>query len=232
MRAALAGVAVVLAAASGGAHAEPCAMMGLSSRALRPDFAVSAEGGIVVGEQPSPEDYRKPLSPDRSAWKARVKGKSAAAKEDAIAPGLVVYRPPAGAQSYDLVDGAGKRQASAKLAAKLPDLLDAPRVRAVTSGETHSMHVSTFVSVSLDAAAPKDAIALVLQKSKGPALSWGVPFEGATEVSVYSTQGGCVDKFPAGTTIAQPGELVVAFWVDATGRRSRVSPVVVVDKAP
>lgn len=212
--------------------AEPCAMMGLESRALRPDTSVSPEGGIVIGELPTMINDTKP-TPDRSSWKVRVKGKEVTAKVDPIAPGLVVYRPPAGATTYEVMNAKNKRAAQGKLAkGTAAALLDAPRVTAVVSGESHGRHPSVFVNVEIEGVPPKTAIALVLSKAKGAALSWGQVSPEASVVNVYSTGGGCVSKFSDGTVVAQPGELVVAFWVDELGRRSRVSPTVVVDKAP
>lgn len=206
-------------------------MMGLESRALQPEVSASREGGILVGELQMMQQ-EKPLSPDRSAWKLRVNGKTVAAKADALAPGLVVYRPPAGATSFELLDGSKKRAARAKVATKTPELLEAPRVHAVISGISHGIHPSRFVNVDLDAKPPKGAVVLVLSKSKGPALSWGQVSPDGLVVNVYTTAGGCVSTFSDGTVMAQPGDLVTAFWVDDLGRRSRVSPPTVVDKAP
>jgi hypothetical protein len=87
-----------------------------------------------------------------------------------------------------------------------------------------------FVFVELSAAPPKDAIALVVGPAKGPAHSWGRAFPDSPSISVYSTQGGCISTFPDGTVISQPGDRLVAFWVDTYGRRSRVSPMVIVEK--
>lgn len=206
-------------------------MFGLESKAIREDVTVSQEGGFVVGEVPAMINDKKP-SPDRSAWKVRAKGKAAAATPAVIAPGLVVYRPPQATAPYEVLDGAGKRVGKAKVMAKEADLLPAPSIKSIVSGASRSRHPSVFVNVELSAAAPKEAIALVVGPAKGPAHSWGRAFPENAVVNVYSTQGGCIDVFPDGTVISQPGNRLVAFWVDAYGRRSRVSPMVVVEKAP
>ncbi len=205
-------------------------MFGLESKVLQEDATVSKEGGVIVGEVPTMIGDKKP-SPDRSAWKLRVKGKSTAAIPAVLAPGLVVYRPPAAAASYEVLDAAQKRLGKAKVMMKEAELLPAPAVKAIISGETRGRHTSVFVSVELSSAPPKAAIALVVGPAKGSAHAWGVALPESSSISVYSTQGGCVSTFPDGTVISQPGDRLVAFWVDAYGRRSRVSPMVVVEKA-
>ncbi|MEO8704762.1 MAG: hypothetical protein ABI867_32195 [Kofleriaceae bacterium] len=216
-------------------HAEPCPPFGLRSEVILPSAEVSSDGGIVVGELPAMDangGTGKPPSPDRSGWKLRADGKAAAAKADVIAPGLVVYRPPAGAKTFELLDGSTKPAGKAKLVVTAPALLDAPRVKTVISGQTRDKHVSTFVNVVLDGKAPKGAIALVVAEAKGAPRSWGRVFEQLDTITVYSTSGGCVTLFPDGTVISQPGDRVVAFWVDATGRRSPTTPPLIVAKAP
>ncbi len=227
----LALVCVVSLGLVGSAAAEPCPMFGLESKVLAEDATVSKEGGVVVGEIPAMITDKKP-SPDRSAWKLKAKGKVSAATASVLAPGLVVYRPPATTTSFEVLDGAGKRVGKAKVMTKEAELLPAPAIKAITSGETRSVHRSVFVTVELSARPPKEAIALVVGPTKGPAHSWGRAFTDAPAITVYSTQGGCIDMFPNGTVISQPGDRLVAFWVDAYGRRSRVSPLVVVEKAP
>ena len=68
------------------------------------------------------------------------------------------------------------------------------------------------------------------RRAKGRAISWGSAFDGMTNVNVYNTQSGCSTLFSDGYEMALPGDRVVAFWVDATGRRSRVSSPVLVEK--
>jgi hypothetical protein len=227
---ALVGLALLLA--HGAAVAEPCPLMGLESEVLQTgEPQVGSEGGIVVGELPVLEPETKP-NPSRAGWKVRTKSKQTAAKESVIAPGLVVYHPLAGVAQYELLDARGKSAASATVSAKLPDLLDAPRIRAVRSGMVGPRHPSFVVDVELEGRSPKGVIALVLQKAKGRPISWGRASSGMTNVKVYDTHGGCVTVFSEGSDMAQPDERVVAFWVDETGRRSRVSPPILVEKAP
>ncbi len=207
-------------------------MFGLESKPLAGDATISREGGIVVGEVPVMLNGGKEPSPDRSAWKLKGPGKPTAATPSVLAPGLVVYRAPANAASIEVLDGGGKRLAKGSVMAKEAELLAAPAIKAITSGTSRGRHPSTFVNVALSSPAPKEAIALVVGPAKGAAHSWGRSFANATSLNVYSTDGGCVSRFPEGTVLSQPGDRLVAFWVDTYGRRSRVSPLVIVEKAP
>lgn len=225
----LGALAVLCSLAAGRpAMAEPCAVLVFQPKPLKAEVAASVEGGIVVGEIPTAQNGP---ADDRSGWKLRVKGKKLPKPSVAIAPGLFVYRPP-GAASWELVDGKNKRLAKATFLAKSkePELLDAPAATRVTSGTSQSRHPNSFVNVELSTPAPKSAVALVLSKSKGPALSWGVAFAGASSLSVFSTGSGCFSTQSEGTVQAQPGDTVTLFWVDQHGRRSRVTPPIVVEK--
>lgn len=228
----LALVAVISFGVVHGAAAEPCPMFGLESKPLPNNATISREGGIVVGEVPVMLNGNNEPSPDRTAWKLRGRGKPAAATPSVLAPGLVVYRPPATTAAIEVLDGGGKRLAKASVMAKEAELLAAPAIKAITSGTSRGRHPSTFVNVALSSPAPKEAIALVVGPAKGPAHSWGRSFADTTSINVYSTDGGCLSRFADGTVISQPGDRLVAFWVDTYGRRSRVSPLVVVEKAP
>ncbi len=214
-----------------GAAAEPCPMFGLESRPLNDNAVVSREGGIVVGEVPAMVRGTTMPTADRSAWKTKAKGKAMAATISELAPGLVVYRP-SGATAFEVVDGGGRLLAKAKVMAKEAELLAAPDVRAITTGTSRSIHPSTFVNVELGTPPPKGAVALVVGPAKGPAHSWGQVVPGASAVTVYTTGGGCILLFPYGTVVSQPEDQLLAFWVDVHGRRSRMSSVVVVQRAP
>ncbi len=214
------------------ASAEPCAVMVFQPKPLRADVVASAEGGIVVGEIPTAQDGSASTATDQSGWRLRVKGKRVDTVSTRLAPGLLVYRPPAGAAAWELVDGSSKRLAKATLApkGKEPALLDAPAATRVTSGTTQSRHPNRFVNVELQAPAPKDALALVVMKPKGAVLSWGVAFAGASSLNVFSTGSGCFATQSEGTVQAQPGDTVILYWIDQNGRRSRVTPSIVVEK--
>jgi hypothetical protein len=216
----------VLALASRPAFGERCQKWVLEPRALATEVTVTPDGGIVVGEE------RKPRSADqrdRKPWSLRYRGKpSVAAQQIQIAPGLVVLRPREGALSFELMTRDFEIEASATLADRIPAPLAAPKVRGVIASRSRVRRVSSYVTVELDEIVPKQALALVLAKADGTALSWGVAGLGAKGVSVYHDMAGCITTFPAGTKMARPGERVVAFWIDAFGRRSPVSAELVV----
>ncbi|MBS1121618.1 MAG: hypothetical protein H6Q90_3846 [Deltaproteobacteria bacterium] len=227
MRRSLAFVAVLLGASP--VAAEPCPSFGLAPKVVRASVVVTNDGGVVVAELP--QATVDGGQPDQADWKLRAHNKLVKPQIDPIAPGLVVYRPPVGAAAFTLEDTTmGSLLGKARLATKALGLLAAPRVKAVVSGTTRTKHATTFVTVELDGSAPADAIALVVRAAKGDPLSFGLVGPRATKVSVYSTQGGCVTAFPNGTVIAQPGDRVVAFWVDASGRRSATTAPLVVTK--
>ncbi|MBA2543644.1 MAG: hypothetical protein H0V17_28640 [Deltaproteobacteria bacterium] len=218
-------LAAVAVLASRDTRAEPCPMFGLALEVLRPQADVAADGGLVVAEVPRMAD--KAQAPDFSKWQVRG-AKLGAPDSLAIAPGLRIIRPPAGAASFTL-EVAGKVKGKARVAKAPPPTLPAPAISRVVSGSTTSKHVTRYVTVFPTQAAPKGAIALVLVDAKGKPISWGRTGDGADRVVVYSTEGGCVTTFSNGTEIAQPGERVTAFWIDSTGRRSPASaPITVV----
>ncbi len=217
---------LILVALGTAASAEPCPMYELMPEVLRPNAEVVADGGLVVIEISKMVDT-KSIS-DVSTWKTRA-GKLAALALTPIAPGLSIAKPPKGATAFTIEDGA-KMKGKARVLAKAPALLPAPSIGAITSGATTSKHITRFVTVDLASPAPKGAIAMVVADAKGVALSWGPTTDAAKQVVVYSTQGGCVTRFPNGTQIAQPGDKITAFWIDATGRKSPASTPATVAK--
>lgn len=206
------------------AAAEPCPMYELTPEVVRPTAEVVADGGLVVIEISRMSDGK--LEKDVSKWQTRA-GKLAALELTAVAPGLSIAKPPKGAIAFT-IESSGKVKGRAKLLAKAPALLPAPSIAAIRSGSSTGKHVTRFVTVELATPAPKGAIAMVVVDAKGTALSWGLTGDNAAQVVVYSTEGGCVTRFPNGTQIAQPGDKITAFWIDATGRRSPASAAVVV----
>jgi hypothetical protein len=221
-------IAIVVLGFATPAVAEPCAWMGLELEVMRPQATVAGDGGIVVAQVPkqsSPDATPTPLT----GWKVQG-GKVSQPNIDRAAPGLFIVKPPTGTMVYSLHDGATLK-GKGKVGAATPQPLGAPAIASVESGATTSKHVTRFVNVNLAAAAPRDALALVLIDAKGTPIAWGRAIGGTTAViSVYNTMGGCVMKFPDGTVQAQPGDKVTALWVDSAGRRSPASAAVTVKK--
>jgi hypothetical protein len=221
------GALALLCALAAPAATEPCAEFVPTPFVMGDALATSSEGGIVVGELPRQAGTTPPS--DRTTWSLRVNGKRIAPTVDVIAPGLVVYRPPATGAMWSLVDAKATSLGTFRRAQKLPDLVDAPAVARVVSGSSGGRHPNSFVNVELSSPAPKDVIALVLSKAKARAYSWGTAGPNLSAVIVFSSGSGC---FPVtnGATQATPGESVTLFWVDKYGRRSRVTPAIVVEK--
>jgi hypothetical protein len=209
--------------------AEPCQSFGLAPEVVRTNVVVTSDGGLVIAEVAHVVlDGGKP---DQADFRLRAGSRLIKPQVDPIAPGLGVIRPPAGVATFTLEDTVlGSLLGKAKLASRPVALLAAPRVKAIVSGTTRARHPTTFVNVELDGRAPAGAIALVVRAAKGEPLSFGLVAAGATIVPVYTTQGGCVTEFPNGTVIAKPGDQVVAFWVDASGRRSATTAPLIVTR--
>ncbi len=218
------------------AAAEPCPQMNLVPEVLQSlpsqqaEAQLTADGGLIVIEMPRAWDGGKKSDPDPLKWQVRAGGKLSKPELIAIAPGMWLVKPPAGATAYAIEDDKRKSKGRGRIVAKGPTPLPPPAIGMVTSGETTSKHVTRFVRVDLTSKAPKGAVAIVLVNAKGDAMSWGLTWDGAETAMVYSTQGGCVQQFPNGTQIAQPGDKVAAFWIDSAGRRSPSSQPIIVAK--
>lgn len=215
---------LVLILLSTAAAAEPCPLYELTPEVVRPNAEVVSDGGLVVMEIARMSDDK--LDKDVSKWRTRA-GKLGPLELAAVAPGLSIAKPPKGATTFT-IESSGKVKGKAKVLTKAPELLPAPSIAAIKSGSSTGKHVTRFVNVELATPAPKGAIAMVVVDAKGTALSWGLTGDDATRVTVYSTQSGCVTRFPNGTQIAQPGDKITALWIDATGRKSPASAAVVV----
>ncbi|MBX3162236.1 MAG: hypothetical protein KF773_40100 [Deltaproteobacteria bacterium] len=214
----------VVALAPAIASAEPCPVFGLRPVVETPaGAAIASDGGFVVGLRSRPGD-----DGSIAGWKLRAGGAPAAPTADEIAPGLTVLRIPPKATEAILLDDKGKQVAKAKVVPGAPTTMAAPRVIGIVSGTSRAVHPTTFVVVELDGAPPDDALALVVADPTGVARSWGPVMGKMSRVAVYDTQSGC-GTHPAGTILSRPGDKVVAFWVDARGHRSPVTPRIVVD---
>lgn len=194
-----------------------CAMQHLAAEVL-PD----APAGAIVLVDSAPYDSAK--TDDVSTWKLRVGGKDLAPVIEVIAPGLSVYRLPAGATAGELVDGT---TTLAKITAQTSKPLPAPKVKAVRHAKDER---TARTSVALVGDAPADAVAIVITDAKGKPLSWGrVNVYGAGIEPYY--HGRCA-VLPNGTIEPTIGASVRLFWVDKYGRASAKSAAIKVGKAP
>jgi hypothetical protein len=196
--------------------------------------AAPPDGGLLVA---TATDHRKPDEGEAAqpAWRLRDGTKVSKPAIVTLAPGLVVYRLPAGMVAAELHDGTIARATfssmSAADAAKLAPLAAPAATRIATTTVSGTRGSSTTTIVSLTAPAPANALALVLYdaKTKRP-LSYGLVVAGATEVNVHA-QGRC-SALPNGTSIARPKTRAFVRWVDAHGRLSAPTKAIVVAKGP
>lgn len=199
---------------------------------LRPEVvskgAVAADGGIVVATEQARYDEPEEGDATETKWQLEVGGKTSAPKIDVIAPGLAIYRLPAGARSAKLVDAKSKVRAAVTGGAKL-DTLPAPRIKSVRHEKNLGRRSSAFTRVVLDSGSPAGAVALVIADPKGKPMSFGLldaKAEPGSEVTVFShSRCGVV---PNGTIEPNLGDKVTVFWVDSAGRVSPPSKVAVV----
>ena len=107
----------------------------------------------------------------------------------------------------------------------------APQPKQVVHSKRQSRRGGEDVAVTLDAAPPATAVAIVLFDDKSVPKSWGLLGETTlTTVSAYS-QGGCI-ALPNGTRATKPGDLVRVAFVDEAGRMSPVSAPIKVGAKP
>lgn len=223
----LVGLAILVGATP--AAAEPCPVFGLEPVVQTPMGAtIASDGGFVVGARSRPgHDVGTGEIAVQPDWKLRAGGAVARPKVDVLAPGLAVYRLPAKATDATLEDGKGKVLGKATVVPGAPTTMAAPRIKTIVAGKTGGKHPTTFVTAMLDGAAPKDALALVITDGAGVARSWGAVMPGTDRVFVIDNHQGC-GTFPNGTQLSNPGDTLVAFWVDVRGHRSPTTPKLIV----
>ncbi len=213
--------------------ASPCSIQGLEPTvAHRSSPApVSANGGFVVMAVTTRDGHIEPTANDvaaKTTWQLRSGGTLVKPVIDVLAPGLAVYRLPAGATSVTLEDGKtvlDQVAVATKTDKRAP--LDPPKVTSIKREETHARHPTTSIVIELAQAAPPQAVALVVADVKLKALAWGQP--SGTSVMVYNTGGGCRIP-PAGTIASSVGDKVVMFWVDEVGHVSPATQPFIVKK--
>ncbi|CAN5752675.1 hypothetical protein BH11MYX2_BH11MYX2_19100 [soil metagenome] len=184
--------------------------------------ATTAQGGVIV----ETTNQWGSDAPGLTTLKFTVDGKKRDFEKVEVAPGLVVYRLPAGAKS-GVIDGGKAGKATVKaLDAKKPALA-AQKIKSITFVESRSGRgTNRNTTVMLDGTAPADAVALVVMDAKGRPLSWGPakPEEGAPLLVYEQSRCGAV---PDGTLVPSEGS-VKLFWVDKYGRQSEYSASVTI----
>lgn len=190
-----------------------CATTPRGPALLSPDAPVPAGGGVLVETHAGLADAA--ASPHAYAL---VVGGLAGAPE-ALAPGLVVYRVPAGATSATLTDGPGTVRTVTVSGAKAR-ALPAPKLKAITdytkiSDDPRGLDSRTRTTVLLAGVPPAGAVALIAYDSRGTARTYALVGAGAKTMVVYD-HGRC-DQHPPGMTGLRAGEKATVAWVDAAG---------------
>jgi hypothetical protein len=229
----LATLALVAAHKLADAH---CARPDLGSAVMTPaGTSVAADGGVLV--EAEVEFHRAAIGSEDAlnpTWRFTDGTKTYEPELVTLAPGLVLYRPPAGTTgTLTLVDDKTERgnvtrttDTPAPLAAPAPK-----KLRFVTSELMHGGSVQ-WIDATFTTAAPVGAVAVVVYrvtKKGNVARSW-MPIEaGATTGRVAGTAGRCSPGIP-GEIVSKVGDKVVLAWVDASGRLSKVSKPITVSR--
>jgi hypothetical protein len=208
-----------LLASSSAASAAPCEIVENHPVVLTASGAVIGDGGgIVVGTAP---DYQH-ASKLRSVAELRFADKSAPAIKH-LAPGLDLL---VVATAAATLESAGHEKLVSVGHGKVRDL-GAPDVTAVVhTAPQATKHPYVMIDAEVGDA-PAGVLALIVFDEAGAtARSWGRVTANAKTVTVFS-QGGCGIPV-AGTLESRIGDKVRLAWVDAAGRISKLSSVVVV----
>lgn len=246
MRSIVAACILALAVPASPAVAGPCAKGGIEIAPIQPSTVVSDDGGVVVRAIATPMALDIEQSLVQRGWRfvdATGKHEPTIA---ILAPGLAVYKPPAGTGPLELVDDAGKTRARIVRAPTKVRELPAPQVTKVvtkasrTGGRRPSYREVTVAT--LRSKAPPNAVALAIfevkqtlpappnksvqiDKSLEP-LSWGGIAE-SRSFTLYDSPGSCERGIP-GQAAARVGSKVAVAWIDASGRLSPMSRTVTV----
>lgn len=200
-----------------------CAMGHLAPKVMT-TAPIPAGGGIVVATLDVPYSEADEGDAVQPSWQLDVGDAKSAPKIDTLAPGLAVYRVPAGTGTIKLLDGTKVRATATFAKGDAPAALAAPKLEAVRHDRTYGRRASAFTTVTLDGAPPAGAVALVLADAKGKPRSYGLVEGTGTELRVYA-QSRC-SVLPNGTIESKMGDKVTLFWVDQSGRKSAPSKVI------
>lgn len=219
-------VVLALAIAPSASDAK-CAFYTLEPKILNSGVELASDGGLIVAAEP----HQGGTSAEgdvamQKDWRVRTATYKIAPTIDLLAPGLAVYHPPVKESRFELVDDKGTVLGKAKLATTARAKLAPPKLKAVAhEGTSVGRRPWARVTVTLDGDAPAGAIAIVLADSKGTPRSWGKIQKGEP---LYAYSRNRCEVISNGTVESMPGDKVVAFWVDETGRRSDASAVITV----
>jgi hypothetical protein len=221
-------VAVGLLASDAGAK---CALQVLDSEIItHAGDEIPANGGVLVGWTTSHDrggriDGTDPVI--HPAWKFREKKKLMRAVMTQLAPGLAAYAPKVTRNKKHTVvlkGDSGKTLGTYKIAKQNRKWVahPAPGIKTVTRTVTEGFRGGDEISinVTLDAAPPADAYALIAYDASDVALTWRPILDpAATAIVVYDSPGHCGTE-PPGMRPPGAGDSITFAWVDKFGRLS------------
>jgi hypothetical protein len=198
------------------AHAT-CAMVPLTTKVSSATEAPEGGGLVVATTHDGPKPKGGGWNPVNPAWRFRAGGKLHVPVIESLAPGLAIYRLPAGVTSAELVDG---KTVLGRITIKGPKLapLAAPKVKTLhqtMQSSRKGMSIEMFAELGEDM--PAGAIGLVVADAKGTPRSYGSSREGRTML-VYSHYPCSQD--PTGAVQSSDGEELQLYWVDRAGQKS------------
>ncbi len=233
MRAALAVMAILVAPDVASAI---CAAPWVGSAVLTIDGAkLAADGGVLVMASVSFEGTAFGAANAKNpSWRFSDGTKLHEPTLVLLAPGLVAYRPPAGAAgALTLVDGRATR-ATITLTGDTVTTLAAPEPAQLVVNTIPMRWGGSVLKVdaTFKSAAPEGTVAVVVYgvtKKGNVARSWMQISAGSLTGPVAGSSGRCNPGVP-GEIVSKAGDKVVLAWVDSHGRLSNFSKPVTVKK--
>lgn len=199
-----------------------CARWGLGPDVLTEIGAtIAADGGIVVAA--TPEEDGELESGDvakQDGWRLRIASRVASPTIVSLAPGLALYKLPPDAKDASMIDDGRKQVAKVSVGPKTATLA-APKIKKILHDSRQGKRPYAKVNLELSTPVPAGAIAIVLADAKGTPRSWGQVEAGKVRVLGYDRRR--CQALPNGTIESQPGDKIVAYWIDASGRKSAAS---------
>lgn len=149
----------------------------------------------------------------------RLIGVAAEPTVELFAPGLALYHVVSGATGLE--DEAHKVLVTVRTTTVKPKRLAAPKIRTLRYDHRFGAEAREELVAQLAAKVPSAAVAIVISSVDGTPRSWSLVTAGASTVKPY-LRSGC-GTVPNGSITSVAGDKVIAYWIDALGRRSAAS---------
>jgi len=198
------------------------------------DAKIGAGGGVLVEALTHTDTPGTAADAINNKWRFSDGTKDFEPVLETLAPGLVVYRPPAGVTgTVSLMDGRTLR-GKVELTTDAPAQASAPEPAALALKSIKLMRGGSLLQIegTFKTAAPAGTVAVVVYgvtKKGNVARSWGHIAGGAKSTVVAGTAGRCVSGIP-GEVVSKAGDKVALAWVDGSGRLSKLSKPITVTR--